>query len=40
MVEELSLSLEDTTIQAPMDGRIRMIDYSTGDLAIAGRPLQ
>lgn len=38
MVEELSLSLEDTTIQAPMDGRIRMIDYSTGDLAIAGRP--
>lgn len=38
MVEELNVSLEDTMIHAPIDGRIRMIDYSLGDLAMAGRP--
>jgi len=36
---ELSISLGDTMITAPMDGVIRKINYSTGDLAAAGKPL-
>ncbi|MFZ5968326.1 MAG: efflux RND transporter periplasmic adaptor subunit [Bacillota bacterium] len=36
---ELSVSLEDTMITAPMDGVIRKVNYSTGDLAAAGKPM-
>lgn len=39
MVHELTLNLQETIITAPINGRIRMIHYSVGDLAMTGKPL-
>lgn len=39
MVEELRVNLDDTVMKSPMDGRIRLLHYSVGDLAMMGKPL-
>lgn len=39
LASELNLSIQDTVIRAPINGRIREIKHSEGDLAIMGQPL-
>ena len=37
-VNELKISIADTEIVAPISGKVRMLYYKTGDLAMGGKP--
>ena len=37
-VNELNISIEETNIVAPVSGRVRMVYYKTGNLAMVGKP--
>ncbi|SMB79016.1 RND family efflux transporter, MFP subunit [Desulfonispora thiosulfatigenes DSM 11270] len=39
LTNELNLNVQETVITAPISGRIRLINYNEGDLAMMGKPL-